>query len=52
MPGSSRTYVHVWYCDDCHFGPLNISIDAHCVNCGHQRCSYCKVETHKAPRNS
>ncbi|KAK4194233.1 hypothetical protein QBC40DRAFT_260217 [Triangularia verruculosa] len=49
MPGSSRTSpVRVWFCDYCHFGPLNVSLDTHCANCNHQRCAYCRNETIKS----
>ncbi|GJD03855.1 hypothetical protein CH63R_09987 [Colletotrichum higginsianum IMI 349063] len=41
--GSKRApiYVNVWYCDACHYGPLNPYTDGHCANCGHQRCYDC-----------
>ncbi|KAK0714421.1 hypothetical protein B0T21DRAFT_297271, partial [Apiosordaria backusii] len=44
---STRAYVEVWFCDNCAYGPLHISVDVYCANCGHLRCSYCRVETVK-----
>ncbi|WQF77448.1 hypothetical protein CDEST_02462 [Colletotrichum destructivum] len=40
-------YVNVWYCDACRYGPLNPYSDAHCANCGHQRCYDCTTTVMK-----
>ncbi|TDZ29367.1 hypothetical protein C8035_v011238 [Colletotrichum spinosum] len=41
-----KTYVWVWYCENCNTGPLNCSIDIHCTNplCRHTRCVGCTTE--------
>ncbi|KAK1580330.1 uncharacterized protein LY79DRAFT_561967 [Colletotrichum navitas] len=36
--------ISVWYCDACHYGPCNPSIDMYCPNCKHQRCGGCTTE--------
>ncbi|TQN72073.1 hypothetical protein CSHISOI_03409 [Colletotrichum shisoi] len=37
--GSKRAPIYVN--DACRYGPLNPYTDAHCANCGHQRCYDC-----------
>ncbi|OTA57160.1 hypothetical protein K449DRAFT_437436 [Hypoxylon sp. EC38] len=41
---TARTETY-WVCCKCSYTPILYVLHAHCPDCGHQRCSYCRVWT-------
>jgi hypothetical protein len=43
-----RKRRYTWYCCQCEAGPNSAEYDPKCLECYHERCGDCKVETRKA----
>lgn len=43
--GSQLEGEWLWSCHNCGDGPMTVSVNLACTNCGHQRCKACQVYT-------